>query len=95
MFLTNCTCCGTELTKPQFFEGKAYGMSCIKNVNPAHKVNKKIIWVKAYYEQATHKAVCKLTGENGKVKFVPWRDYEGYINKLNDTECLVPAYLVK
>ena len=33
----HCELCGEELTAPQFFEGKPYGWSCIKKVNPAAK----------------------------------------------------------
>lgn len=35
-----CTCCGAFITAPQFHNGKAYGWSCIKKVNPAAKQSK-------------------------------------------------------
>ena len=37
-----CTLCGEQLTAPQFFEGNAYGWSCIKKVNPSAKKQKYI-----------------------------------------------------
>jgi hypothetical protein len=38
--LVQCTCCGSDVTMPQFFEGKPYGYTCIKKVAPAHKRTK-------------------------------------------------------
>ncbi len=32
-----CTCCQSEVTCPQFFNGKPYGYTCIKKVAPAQK----------------------------------------------------------
>lgn len=51
----NCSCCGTEVTSPYFYNGGVYGWTCIKKVNPNAKKNKpkskvvevevlKIIW---------------------------------------------------
>lgn len=37
----NCFCCGTEVTQPQFFEGRIYGWSCIKKVNNQKRVKSK------------------------------------------------------
>lgn len=37
MKILTCTCCGAEITAPQFFNGKPYGWTCIKKVNPAAK----------------------------------------------------------
>lgn len=34
-----CVCCGSSLTMPQFHNGKPYGYTCIKKVNPSHKLN--------------------------------------------------------
>lgn len=36
----NCSCCGTEVTSPYFFNGGVYGYTCIKKVNPKAKRNK-------------------------------------------------------
>ena len=36
----NCSCCGTEVTSPYFFNGGVYGYTCIKKVNPKAKKNK-------------------------------------------------------
>ena len=36
----NCSCCGTEVTSPYFFNGGVYGYTCIKKVNPNAKKNK-------------------------------------------------------
>lgn len=42
--LVQCTCCGSDVTMPQFFEGKPYGYTCIKKVAPAQKPTK-VEWV--------------------------------------------------
>lgn len=36
----NCSCCGTEVTSPYFFNGSIYGWTCIKKVNQNAKRNK-------------------------------------------------------
>lgn len=36
----NCTCCGTELSSPYFYNGGVYGWTCIKKVNPNARKNK-------------------------------------------------------
>jgi hypothetical protein len=38
--IMTCTCCGADITAPQFFQGKPYGWTCIKKVNPAAKQSK-------------------------------------------------------
>lgn len=42
--ILTCTCCGAEITAPQFFNGKPYGWTCIKKVNPAAK-QVKVVYV--------------------------------------------------
>ena len=45
----NCSCCGTEVTSPYFFNGGVYGWTCIKKVNPNARRNKtktKVIEIK-------------------------------------------------
>lgn len=32
MSVLHCTCCGSEVTQPCFYEGKVYGYSCVKKV---------------------------------------------------------------
>jgi hypothetical protein len=36
----NCSCCGTDVTSPYFYNGGVYGWTCIKKVNPNAKRNK-------------------------------------------------------
>lgn len=36
----NCSCCGTEITSPYFYNGGVYGWACIKKVNPSARKNK-------------------------------------------------------
>ena len=36
----NCSCCGTEVNSPYFYDGGVYGWTCIKKVNPNTKRNK-------------------------------------------------------
>lgn len=36
----NCSCCGTEVTSPYFYDGGVYGWTCIKKLNPNAKRNK-------------------------------------------------------
>lgn len=38
--MIRCTCCQTELTAPQFYNGNPYGYTCIKKVDPAQKKSK-------------------------------------------------------
>lgn len=40
--MIRCTCCNTELTAPQFYNGHPYGMTCIKRIDPAQKVVKTV-----------------------------------------------------
>lgn len=35
-----CSCCGTECTMPQFYNGKPYGYTCITKVAPDYKRSK-------------------------------------------------------
>jgi len=49
-FLTTCTCCGAELDNVQFYEGNAYGSTCVLKVDPQYKVNKKAKWIEAEYK---------------------------------------------
>jgi hypothetical protein len=43
-----CELCGEELTCPQVYQGKIYGWSCIKKVNPDAKKSKvKEHWIEA------------------------------------------------
>lgn len=37
-----CTCCQAELTAPQFHDGKPYGWTCIKKVDPSFKQTKTV-----------------------------------------------------
>lgn len=39
-----CTCCKSELTKPQFYKGKPYGWTCIKKVAPKAQQTKDV-WI--------------------------------------------------
>ena len=36
----NCTCCGTEVTSPYFYNGGVYGYTCIKKLNTNARRNK-------------------------------------------------------
>ena len=38
--MIRCTCCQAEITCPQFHNGKPYGYTCIKKVDPALKRRK-------------------------------------------------------
>ncbi len=43
-----CFCCGTIITAPQFYKGKAYGYTCITKVAPEQKrIKDNGLWVKA------------------------------------------------
>lgn len=43
MSILKCFCCGADVTMPQFFNGNAYGYTCILKVNPTQK-QVKIKW---------------------------------------------------
>lgn len=36
----NCSCCGTDVTSPYFYNNGVYGWTCIKKINPSVKKNK-------------------------------------------------------
>lgn len=38
-----CNCCGTEISNPQFYNGFAYGYTCIKKVAPSFKRKKVVV----------------------------------------------------
>ena len=40
--MIRCTCCQTELTAPQFYNGFPYGYACIKKIDPAYKRTKTV-----------------------------------------------------
>jgi hypothetical protein len=42
-----CFCCGTEITSPQFFNGKAYGYTCITKVSNQKRIKDSGLWVAA------------------------------------------------
>jgi len=42
-----CFCCGADITAPQFFQGKAYGYTCIKKVSDQKQVKDAGLWVTA------------------------------------------------
>lgn len=42
-----CQCCGAEITAPQFYNGKAYGWSCILKVAPKYNRSKVHTYVQA------------------------------------------------
>lgn len=46
MSILTCFCCGTEVTAPQFFNGKAYGWTCIKKVSDQKRVKSKLGFIK-------------------------------------------------
>lgn len=58
--IVQCTCCGSDVTMPQFFNGKPYGYTCILKVAPSQKR------VKVEYVQADEYAVSQ---DGGKFNF--------------------------
>jgi hypothetical protein len=46
MKVIQCACCGADVTMPQFYNGLAYGYTCIKKVAPKQKQTK-IVYVQA------------------------------------------------
>lgn len=66
--MIRCTCCNTELTAPQFYNGHPYGMTCIKRIDPAQKV------VKTVYV-ATESF--KITSGEGTSRMVIRTSYKG------------------
>lgn len=76
-----CARCGEEITIAYIFEGKAFGYTCIKVVNPSAtkktKKNKEF-WVKAerFEQPEENKIVAYYTGNHYKQgKFVDYRHY--------------------
>jgi hypothetical protein len=48
MATLHCVCCGSEVTAPQFFEGKVYGYTCIKKVSPQKRTKTEWVSVDTY-----------------------------------------------
>jgi hypothetical protein len=45
---TVCHCCGADITAPQFYNGEAYGWSCVLKQAPAFKRSRNVgFWIKA------------------------------------------------
>lgn len=75
----NCSCCGTEVTSPYFYNGGVYGWTCIKKVNPNAKKNKpkskcvevevlKIIWRTPNSNLDGYgQAIVEINGEKSRV----------------------------
>lgn len=38
--IIRCTCCQSEVTMPQFYNGHPYGYVCIRKIDPAYKRTK-------------------------------------------------------
>lgn len=70
-----CTCCGVEITAPQFYKGKAYGYTCIKKIAPEFKRTSKAksgIWVKpnsVVIKQVEGRALWNVVVEVQGIKF--------------------------
>lgn len=37
LFGFKCSCCGSDITAPQFYKGQMYGYTCITKVAPRYK----------------------------------------------------------
>lgn len=77
----NCTCCGTEIKSPYFYNGGVYGWTCIKKVNPSEKRNKPKT---KCFEVVVHKTII----EDG------WTRGKAYIS-INGVKSIVSAYLTE
>lgn len=58
--MLHCNRCGSELTAPQFFEGKVYGYECINHVNPGFKKQKNKYVKCSSYEILSEQGVRKV-----------------------------------
>ena len=67
-----CELCGEELTCPQIYDGKIYGWSCIKKVNPnAKKAKDKSVWVVADdFEYERLEKGLKIRAFKNELKFI-------------------------
>ena len=84
----NCSCCGTDVTSPYFFNGGVYGYTCIKKVNPNAKKNKaklkcvevevlKIVWrTPDSAADGYGQAIVNVNGQKSRVRV---------LKELNDT----------
>lgn len=79
----NCTCCGTEVNSPYFFEGGVYGYTCIKKVNPKAKRNKaktnffEVEVVKVVFDDMQTRGKAYVTINNCKQIVTAYRDWNG------------------
>lgn len=87
----NCSCCGTEVTSPYFFNGGVYGWTCIKKVNQNAKRNKpktkfaEVEVLKVVFESDLMSRGKAYVSINGEKSIVPaYREYIAENNSFND-----------
>ena len=94
--MLNCSCCGTEITSPYFYDGGVYGYTCIKKVHPTagkRKSKSKTVEVdllRIYFKTSVPKygqAVIQFkSGLIKKIDFLKMSkgDGETYIDEIED-----------
>jgi hypothetical protein len=58
--LIRCTCCQSELTAPQFYNGFPYGYTCITKVDPSYKRTKRVYVACEAFKQVSDSTTTRL-----------------------------------
>ena len=87
----NCSCCGSDVSSPYFFEGGVYGYTCIKKVNPKVKRNKgkchlvEVVKV-VFNDENSSRGKAYVIVNNDKIVVTAYRemneDMTGFIDKI-------------
>lgn len=78
----NCSCCGTDITSPYFYDGGVYGWTCIKKVNPRARRNKpkskfvEVIIRKVEFGENSGRGMAYVTIDGVNEIRTAYRDYE-------------------
>lgn len=86
----NCSCCGTDIASPYFYNGGVYGWSCIKKVNPNAKRNKaksktvEVNLIKFDFDENSTRGKALVEIDGAKSVVTAYRNYEdGFFSELS------------
>lgn len=76
--ITQCACCGTDITAPQFYKGKPYGWSCVLKQDPEYKRSRaKFVYADCLIQFTAKGVICRFEGFELNAGFMPiWVECE-------------------
>lgn len=86
-----CTCCGTALNAPYFYNGGVYGYTCIKKVNPyvcKNKPKMKCVEVEItniYFEENCSRGIALLIIDGKKEQYTAYREYDSLTETFSES----------